>query len=85
MSIWKKLINLCFSIGESDSVYRQNLLQGNFYKTLQEKGMYINQPDNYFFQGGSKTGNGIYFIYWLFSFLLFGATLWFYHQFFVVI
>ncbi len=52
------MFNLCFLIiGESDSVYRQNILQGNFYKTLQEKGMYINQPDNYFFQGASKSGN----------------------------
>ncbi len=42
--------------GESDSVYRQNLLQGEFFKILREKEMYINQPDNYFFQGGSKTG-----------------------------
>ena len=41
--------------GESDSVYRQNLLQGQFFTILREKEMYINQPDNYFFQGGSKT------------------------------
>ncbi len=43
--------------GESDSVYYQNLLQGKFYNILREKGMYINQPDTYFFQGGNKAGN----------------------------
>jgi len=45
--------------GESDSVYRQNQLQGEFYRILQKKGMYINQPDTYFFQGGTKTGNSL--------------------------
>ena len=41
---------------QSDSVYRQNMLQGNFYNILRQKGMYINQPDNYFFQGANKAG-----------------------------
>ena len=34
------------------------MLQGNFYNILRQKGMYINQPDNYFFQGANKAGKG---------------------------
>merc|ERR1719369_129615 len=41
-----------------DSVDQQNLLQGEFFKKLRNQGIYINQPDNYFYQGGSKTGMG---------------------------
>ncbi|ELU10770.1 hypothetical protein CAPTEDRAFT_200204 [Capitella teleta] len=41
-----------------DSVYRQLMLQGNFFKTMQEMGIYVNQPDTYFYQGGTKTGMG---------------------------
>ncbi|CAF1288987.1 unnamed protein product [Didymodactylos carnosus] len=42
----------------NDSIYRQNLLQGEYYKILRERSVYINQPDYYFYQGGSKTGMG---------------------------
>lgn len=41
---------------ESDSVFWQNKLQGEFYGALREREIYVNQPDLYFFQGGSKTG-----------------------------
>jgi hypothetical protein len=41
-----------------DSVYQQNILQGNYFKILRERSIYINQPDYYFYQGGSKTGMG---------------------------
>ena len=41
-----------------DSIYRQNLLQSNYFKVLRERSVYINQPDDYFYQGGSKTGMG---------------------------
>ncbi|CAF0914742.1 unnamed protein product [Rotaria sordida] len=41
-----------------DSVYRQNILQANYFKILRERTVYINQPDYYFYQGGSKTGMG---------------------------
>jgi len=41
-----------------DSVYRQNILQGEYFKILRERSVYINQPDYYFYQGGSKTGMG---------------------------
>ena len=41
---------------KADSVYWQNKLQGQFYEKLQAKKVYINQPDNYFYHGGSKTG-----------------------------
>ena len=44
-------------LGLSDSIYRQQKLQGDFYKILQSHGIYTNQPDYYFYQGGSKTGN----------------------------
>ena len=41
----------------SDSVYRQTILQGQFFRELRQREMFINQPDNYFFQGASKSGN----------------------------
>lgn len=44
--------------GLEDSVYRQTALQGQFYAELRKKNVYVNQPDMYFFQGGSKTGMG---------------------------
>jgi len=39
-----------------DSVYWQLKLQSQFYRILREREVYINQPDDYFYQGGSKTG-----------------------------
>jgi hypothetical protein len=41
-----------------DSVYHQSILQGNYYRILRERSVYINQPDNYFYEGGSKTAMG---------------------------
>lgn len=40
----------------NDSVYWQTVNQGAFFTTLHELGAYINQPDNFFYQGGSETG-----------------------------
>ena len=42
----------------ADSVYQQTLLQGQYFKALRERSIYINQPDDYFYQGGSKTAMG---------------------------
>ena len=39
-----------------DSTYWQNKLQGDFFRKLRTRNVYINQPDYYFYQGGSKTG-----------------------------
>ena len=44
--------------GLEDSVYRQTQLQGTFYADLRAQNVFINQPDDYFFQGGSKSGMG---------------------------
>lgn len=44
--------------GLEDSIYRQTQLQGKFYADLRQQNVFINQPDNYFFQGGSKSGMG---------------------------
>jgi len=41
-----------------DSIYQQTLFQGHYFKILRERSVYINQPDFYFYQGGSKTGMG---------------------------
>ena len=41
-----------------DSVYRQSLLQGEYFRILRERSVSINQPDNYFYEGGSKTAMG---------------------------
>ena len=42
----------------SDSVYMQTQVQARWYSGLRERNVYINQPDNYFFQGGQRTGMG---------------------------
>jgi hypothetical protein len=43
-------------VGRQDSIYMQDLLQGKFYTELRKRQVYINEPDNYFYQGGSRTG-----------------------------
>ena len=43
----------------SDSIYRQTVLQGEFFSELRKREMFINQPDNYFFQGASKSGKSV--------------------------
>ena len=40
----------------TDSVFQQERLQGEFFTQLRKRNVYINQPDNFFYQGGSKTG-----------------------------
>jgi hypothetical protein len=37
-----------------DSTYMQTLLQGDFYKILRKRGVYISQPDGYFYQGANR-------------------------------
>lgn len=44
--------------GLEDSVYRQAQQQDELYKYLRSLNVFINQPDNFFFAGGSKTGMG---------------------------
>lgn len=44
--------------GEDDSVYQQMRLQSQFFSDLRSLGVYLNQPDNYFFEGGSRTAMG---------------------------
>jgi hypothetical protein len=41
-----------------DSIYRQTQMQAQFYTAMRERNVFINQPDMYFYQGGSKTGMG---------------------------
>jgi len=45
-------------VGFEDSVYMQTQMTGRFYTDLRSKNVFINQPDNYFYQGGQKTGMG---------------------------
>ena len=40
----------------SDSIYVQLRLQSRMYRALRDREVYVNQPDDYFYQGGSKTG-----------------------------
>ena len=42
----------------SDSVFKQNRRQMQFYRELKLMNVFINQPDNYFYQGGNKAGMG---------------------------
>ena len=51
--------------GYSDSVFWQNRLQSQFFADLRQLNVFINQPDDYFFHGGSKTGMG--YIEWQYS------------------
>jgi hypothetical protein len=44
--------------GLEDSVYQQTKLQNAFFLRLREMGVYLNQPDNYFYHGGSRSGMG---------------------------
>lgn len=41
-----------------DSVYQQTLLQSQLYQHLRARGVYINQPDDYFSAGGQRRGMG---------------------------
>jgi len=51
-----KSTNHSYHDGVDDSIYKQLKLQSQMYRILREREVYINQPDNYFYQGGSKTG-----------------------------
>ncbi|KAH8076349.1 hypothetical protein JL721_346 [Aureococcus anophagefferens] len=44
--------------GREDSVYMQTKIQAEFYTELRRRGVFVNQPDDYFYQGGQKTGMG---------------------------
>ena len=44
--------------GLEDSIYQQNKYQSQFYHEMRKLSVFVNQPDNYFFQGGSKSGMG---------------------------
>ncbi|ELU11029.1 hypothetical protein CAPTEDRAFT_218651 [Capitella teleta] len=50
--------NHSYHKGYQDSVYMQTKLQGQFFKVLHERGVYINQPDAYFFYGANKAVMG---------------------------
>jgi hypothetical protein len=41
-----------------DSIYRQTQMQAQFYTAMRERNVFINQPDMYFYQGGSKAAMG---------------------------
>ena len=44
--------------GKEDSVWVQWKAQSDLYRWCRERGIYVNQPDTYFFNGGNKTGMG---------------------------
>ena len=44
--------------GLADSVYRQQQLQAAFFAEMRGRNVYVNQPDSYFFEGGSRSGMG---------------------------
>lgn len=50
--------NHSYHHGEEDSVYRQTQMQNQFFNEMRQKNVYVNQPDSYFFQGGSRTAMG---------------------------
>ena len=50
--------NHSYHLQLSDSVYQQTRVQASWYAGLRARGVYINQPDDFFFQGGQRTGLG---------------------------
>ena len=50
--------NHSYHLQRSDAVYQQTQTQARWYSGLRARNVYINQPDNYFFQGGQRTGMG---------------------------
>lgn len=42
----------------NDSVFRQQVLQNEFFVALRNRNVYIHQPDDFYFYGGSKAGMG---------------------------
>ncbi|MBQ9875063.1 MAG: hypothetical protein IJM30_11435 [Thermoguttaceae bacterium] len=44
--------------GKEDSVWVQWRAQADLYRWCRERGIYVNQPDCYFLEGGNKTGMG---------------------------
>jgi hypothetical protein len=50
--------NHSYHVNGGDSVYQQTKIQNKFYSELRQNNVFINQPDSYYFQGGSKSGYG---------------------------
>ena len=50
--------NHTYHKARSDGVYQQTQVQARWYSGLRARNVYINQPDNFFFQGGQRTGMG---------------------------
>ncbi len=44
--------------GKADSVWKQWRAQSDLYRFCRAHGIYVNQPDGYFLEGGNKTGGG---------------------------
>ncbi|MDO5309621.1 MAG: hypothetical protein Q4G03_09055 [Planctomycetia bacterium] len=44
--------------GKEDSIWTQWRAQSELYRWCRARGIYVNQPDAYFLQGGNKTGMG---------------------------
>ena len=44
--------------GKADSVWKQWRAQSGLYRFCRSRGIYVNQPDGYFLEGGNKTGGG---------------------------
>ena len=51
-------INHAYHENGLDSTYHQSRLQAQFYIDLHSMGMYINQPDDYFYFGANKAAMG---------------------------
>ena len=47
-----------YHLNADDSIFRQEYLQNKFFVDIKNKGVYIHQPDNYYFSGGSKSAMG---------------------------
>ena len=50
--------NHLYHTGREDSVWKQWRAQSDLYRFCRSHGIYVNQPDGYFLEGGNKCGGG---------------------------
>ncbi|MBR4172525.1 MAG: hypothetical protein IKR48_12820 [Kiritimatiellae bacterium] len=55
---WCSATNHPYHSGKEDSIWTQWRAQSDLYRFCRAHGVYVNQPDGYFLEGGSKTAGG---------------------------
>ncbi len=55
---WCDATNHPYHAGKEDSIWVQWRAQSDLYRFCRANGIFVNQPDGYFLEGGNKTGGG---------------------------